>query len=219
MKAKRPSIWFVILPLLVVVGAGIFLWQIYGSDMVSSFRNRKASIYWHKNVNPWDLQQVQDYCKKFDYNDDYYIICDFGRASGKKRFYVYNLNNKQRIMRSYCMHGNGGGSTDERPVFSNDLGSNCSSVGLFALQGLGSYRIKNSIKLTGLDKTNSMAYARGLLIHASKKTARFHGESKYIPIGKESHGCFTVSPKCLAELKTIYALHGKRKKILMWACG
>ena len=217
---KRIFWWLSGLFLTAALATGGLAWWIYKSpDTAPIPKSTKARLFWHNNVNPWNLQQVRDYCQRFGYNDAYYIICDFGTASGKKRFYLYDLNSRRRIMSSYCMHGNGGGSTDEKPVFSNKPGSNCSSVGLFALKGIGSHSIKNCIRLTGLSRTNSMASARGLLIHSSRKTTHFGGEQKYIPLGDESHGCFTISAGCLAQLMAVYSLHGKKKRILMWACS
>lgn len=209
----------IILLLTAALASGGFAWWIYHSpDTAPLPKSTKARLFWHNNVNPWDLQQVRDYCRKFGYNDTYYIICDFGMPSGKKRFYLYDLNSRRCIMSSYCMHGNGGGSTDEKPVFSNKPGSNCSSIGLYALKGIGSYSMKSCIRVTGLDRTNSMARTRGLLIHSSRKTTLFDGGQKYIPLGDESHGCFTISAGSLVQLMAIYSLYGKKKRILMWAC-
>lgn len=80
------------------------------------------------------------------------------------------------IMESYCMHGNGSGSTDVKPVFSNMPGSHASSIGVYVLCGIGSKNMKTSIRLEGLDSTNSNARPRGILIHSSWKTFRFHGQ-------------------------------------------
>ena len=97
-----------ILLLTAALATGGFAWWIYHSpDTAPLPKSTKARLFWHNKVNPWDLQQVRDYCRKFGYNDTYYIICDFGMPSGKKRFYLYNLNSHRRIMSSYCMHGNG----------------------------------------------------------------------------------------------------------------
>lgn len=219
MKRKKLIKWC--LCVIVCIGlfaGGIVCWVYNSPDTVPVSHSLKARLYWHTNVNPWSLGQVRDYCRKFGYNEDYYIICDFGRVSGKKRFFLYDLNDLSHIMSSYCMHGDGSGSTAEKPVFSNRVGSNCSSLGLFALKGIGSPKIKNSIHLVGLDLSNSNAYSRGLLIHSSMKTTVFRGETDYIPLGVESHGCFTISADCLIRLMSIYHLHGKRKRILMWAC-
>lgn len=221
MKASKKKIVLGCLGVMVLLAAicgGELYWLVYCSPETAPIvRNTAATLYWHKRVNPEDMQQVRRFCKRFGYNDDYYLECDFGKASGKKRFYLYDLNTGERLMSSYCMHGKGGGSTAAKPVFSNRPGSNCSSVGLYALCGIGSNSIKNSIKLEGLDMTNFNARARGILIHTAGKVTRFHGQSKYIPLGIESNGCFTIELPCLLRLMTDYSLHGKRKRILLWA--
>lgn len=201
---------------LIVACLGIYLWLLI-PESGSVVKNAIATAYWHKNVDPENLKEVRQYARKFGYNDDYYIVCDFGKRSGRKRFYVYDLNDGECLMKSYCMHGQGSGSTSKKAVFSNRMGSNASSVGLYALCGIGSKSIKNSILLEGLDRTNSNARARGLLIHSAKKVNTFHGQSDYIPIGIESNGCFVVTIPTLLKLMTIYKLHGRHKRILLWA--
>lgn len=221
MKRKKKTIIGCSVGMLLVIVAGLgaaYLWLIQQEDG-NVVKNYVAQRYWHKNVNPWNLNKVQQYARKFGYNDDYYIICDFGKRSGLKRFYVYDLNEKERIMQSYCMHGSGSGSTPAKPVFSNKPGSNASSLGLYALCGIGSRSLKNSIRLEGLDNTNSHAHFRGILIHSAGVVSRFNGEQKYLPIDSRlSSGCFAIDYKTLLRLMTIYKLHGRHKRILMWAC-
>lgn len=221
MTRKKKTIIGCCVGLLLVIIACIgaaYLWLI-SYDNGSVAKNYVAQHYWHKSVNPWNLGQVRQYARKFGYNDDYYIICDFGKRSGLKRFYVYDLNEKKRIMQSYCMHGSGSGSTPAKPVFSNKPGSNASSLGLYALCGIGSRSLKNSIRLEGLDNTNSHARSRGILIHSAGVVSRFYGEQKYLPIDSRlSSGCFTIDYNTLLRLMTIYKLHGRHKRILLWAC-
>lgn len=201
-----------------LVSTGMIAWFVYyGPDNSNVAKKLEAQRYWHLKVNPLDLEQVRSFAKKFGYNEDYYIVCDFGKRSGLKRFYVYDLENGKRIMESYCMHGNGCGSTDAKPMFSNRPGSNASSIGLYVLCGIGSKNMKTSIRLEGLDSTNNNARSRGILIHSSWKTFRFHGQTKYIPIGWESQGCFVITPSILIRLMTLYKFHGRDKRILMWA--
>lgn len=221
MKASKKKIALISLGVIILIAAicgGGLYWLVYYSQETSPVIHKTAiTAYWHRRVNPEDLGQVQRFCKRFGYNDDYYLECDFGKASGEKRFYLYDLNTGKRLMSSYCMHGKGGGSTAAKPVFSNKKDSNCSSIGLYALCGIGSNSIKNSIKLEGLDMTNFNARARGILIHSADKVTQFQGQSKYIPLGYESNGCFTIEWPCLQRLMVDYALHGKRKRILLWA--
>lgn len=205
--------------LLVIVACAVAMGWLLRSEDGNVVKNYIAQRYWHKNVDPWNLKSVQQFAQKFGYNDDYYIICDFGCRSGLKRFYVYDLNDKERIMASYCMHGSGSGSTETRPQFSNKLGSNASSLGLYALTGIGSRSLRFSIRLQGLDRTNSNAHARGILIHSAGVVSRFNGENKYLPIdGRLSQGCFAIDYITLLRLMAMYKLHGRHKRILLWAC-
>lgn len=114
-----------------LLSCGLAYWIYNSPDTAPVPHSLKTRVYWHTKINPWNLGQVRDYCRKFGYNDDYYTICDFGRASGKKPFYLYKLNKHERIMSSYCIHGDGSGSTAEHPAFSNRVGSSCSSLGLY----------------------------------------------------------------------------------------
>ena len=50
---------------------------------------------------------------------------------------IYDLYDRKRIMDSYCMHISGSGSIEAKPVFGNKHGSNLSSLGLYALTGIG----------------------------------------------------------------------------------
>lgn len=45
----------------------------------------------------------------------------------------------------------------------------------------GGMKFKNCVRLRGLDKSNYLAEARGILIHSAGKVTRFSGEKEYIP--------------------------------------
>ena len=46
-------------------------------------------------------------------------------------------------------------------------------------------KFKNCVRLRGLDKSNYLAEARGILIHSAGKVTKFSGEKEYIPLGTE----------------------------------
>ncbi len=172
---------------------------------------------WYGKIDCTDLSQVRDFCERRGYSTDYYVLVDFSIPSGKKRFFVYDLQRGKRVMSSYCMHGSGKGNTDANPKFSNELGSGCSSLGRYVMVGKGGRRFKNSIRLRGIDKTNNRAAARGIMIHSAGKVTRFSGKRKYIPIGSESLGCFTVSRDCVAKVIKIYRSSSKRRPVMIYA--
>ena len=189
---------------------------IYERKMKPMYKNYINDKEWYGKVDCENLSQVRDYCKLRGYSTDYYILVDFSIPSGKKRFFIYDLQNGKRVMSSYCMHGSGKGNTDAKPKFSNEPGSGCSSLGRYVMVGKGR-KFKNSIRLRGLDKNNSRALARGILIHSARKVTRFSGERDYIPIGSESRGCFTVSRDCMAKVMEIYRGSSKRSPVMIYA--
>lgn len=60
---------------------------------------------WYGKVNCENHTQVRDYCNRRGYSTDYYFLVDFSIPSGKKRFFLYDLQQGKQVMGSYCMHG------------------------------------------------------------------------------------------------------------------
>ena len=65
---------------------------------------------------------ARNYTKYINNNYDYTIIVDYSISSGKNRFFVYNLK-KECILKSLCECGK---ESKGIPIFSNNIGSNCS---------------------------------------------------------------------------------------------
>lgn len=137
-------------------------------------------------------------------NAEYLCVVDFGKSSGEERFFIYDVNTTKSVYSGLVLHGNGKGNTASKPIFSNEIGSNCSSLGLYRIlykdkmTGLpyGCYRLQ------GLDATNSNAMARGILIHpcilASVVPFEVWGVS--LPLTAASQGCFAVSFNTMYEI-------------------
>ncbi len=193
-----------------------FVPPIYNRYTKPLWNNYMAGKEWYGKVDPENVEQVRDFCERRGYSTEYYVLVDFSIPSGKKRFFVYDLQSGRKLMNSYCMHGSGPGNTDANPKFSNDFGSGCSSLGRYVMVGKGR-KFKNSIRLRGLDKSNCLAEARGILIHSAGKVTRFHGETEYIPIGTESEGCFTVSRDCVSKVMDIYKGSSKKRPVMLFA--
>ncbi len=126
------------------------------------------------NLRPVDLRDKADslkrYCAAHGYNTDYGILVDFGRFSLQKRLYVYDFKKDKVIMKSLSGHGSGGNSTLFSADFSNAPGSHCSSLGHYKIgrqRHMYNRPAVPAVELTGLDKTNSNALSRGILIHPS----------------------------------------------------
>lgn len=180
-------------------------------------KNPQMSYYTSISKNPSHRDKValRDYCKKNNLNSNVCILVNYGIRSGLPRFFVYDFNKRSIIYRCRCAHGLGGGSTARTPVFSNSNGSKCSSLGKFVISGVGSAHYKNCFRVNGLDKSNSRAAQRGILIHSASIVTHFR-VLPWIPLNKSCEGCFTISKGGLYKLHDIYNKE-RNKRILIYA--
>ena len=167
-----------------------------------------------------NYDELKKYCHKKGLSENYAVVVDFELHSGKHRFFVCDLKKEKIVASSLCAHGVGNGSTPRKPVFSNEVGSLCSSLGHYkithkhrmATSGLMSFRLE------GLDATNSNAHQRGILIHSAKviSLCRLGIFPFYLPLDKRiSSGCFAVD---IDMMDTIDNLVKKEKRnILLYA--
>ena len=134
----------IILGILVLLVFGVlFVPPIYNRFTKPFFKNTVDAKEWYHQVDCENLTQVRDYCDRRGYSTDYYILVDFSIPSGKKRFFIYDLQRGKRVMSSYCMHGSGKGNTAAQPKFSNNPGSGCTSLGRYVMIGKGGMKFKN----------------------------------------------------------------------------
>ncbi len=138
------------------------------------------------------------------HGEDISIYVDFGISSAYPRFFVYDNQNDSLLTCSKCTHGSGGGSTISKPVFSNEIGSNCSSLGEYKLTANSRLNTINMpcIRLVGLSKTNSNVAQRGVVIHEAPFFADDISIGIPIPVTKYfSQGCFGISTKTFNMLQ------------------
>ena len=151
------------------------------------------------------------YTREHGLNTRYCFLVDMKMHSGAKRFFIYDLKNDSILHAGMVTNGSGVNSLTDSVIFSNEPGSNCTS--------LGKYRIGNSYygkfglawKLYGLDKTNGNAFNRFVVLHSHPCVPDNEiGDGKIC----QSWGCPTVSPMFLNEVKTY--LHQSGSPILLW---
>lgn len=101
-------------------------------------------------------------------NQNYITVIDMSQNSSKKRMYVINM--KTGAVNTYLVaHGKGSDTNNDgiAEKFSNSPGSNATSLG-FYLTGVtysGSHGL--SLRLHGLQSTNSNAYSRAVVMHGA----------------------------------------------------
>ena len=131
--------------------------------------------------------------------------------SGKKRFFVYNLEKDSVEAAGLVAHGSGSYKGTSELFFSNKPNSNCTSLGKYKIGGSYNGKFGLAFKLYGLDNTNSNAFERFVVLHAHSCVPE--EEVNPLPIC-ESWGCPTVSPTFLTTLKEY--IDSANKPILLW---
>ena len=106
-----------------------------GISIDASPSSRASEIVSSSNDDKMTLDQraikAYQYAKRHRMNTRYAFLVDYSIPSGTPRLFVWDYDKKKVVARTYVMHGIGGGSTKEEPVFSNKPGSMCSSLGRF----------------------------------------------------------------------------------------
>lgn len=127
---------------------------------------------------------------------DMAAIVNFAVPSWKPRFHLVDMNNG-RVSSYLVSHGRGSdpGHTGWLKSFSNRIGSNASSDGVYRTGETYFGKHGRSMRLAGLDPDNSNAEARAIVIHAawyvSDQMITEHGK-----LGR-SEGCFALSDAVL----------------------
>ncbi len=125
------------------------------------------------------------------WRDDIVGIADFGLRSSEPRFHFVNL--EAGTVDSFLVsHGDGSDPEHDGWLnwFSNDHESHCTSEGSYATYGWYTGRFGTSIRLEGLDPTNSNALDRAIVMHRAKYAEREH-VTKWGRLGR-SNGCFAM---------------------------
>lgn len=163
-------------------------------------------------------QEAKTYCQDKGLNTSFCILVDFSMHSGKKRMFIYDFKKDSVIAQGMVSHGCGDNpwgmdATRNKPVFSNEHESHCSSLGKYKVgkRGYSSWGINVNYKLHGLEATNSNAYDRIIVLHSWGDIP----DGEVYPAGTpEGWGCPAVSNEFMTYLDGI--LKEKEKDVLLW---
>jgi len=145
------------------------------------------------------------------FNASVCFLIDMNIASGKNRFFVYDMEKDSAALAGLVAHGScdAGFQTDAR--FSNIVSSGCSSLGKYMIGTSYKGVFGLAYKLYGLDSLNSHAYQRNIVLHSYDCVPE--QETDPIPICN-SRGCPMVSPGFLNQLAVI--IEKSKKPMLLW---
>ena len=134
-------------------------------------------------------------------------IADFGVHSANRRFHFANLQNG--TVRSFLV-SHGTGSDPEHDgwlnTYSNVEGSNQTSRGAYVSWEWYKGKFGTSIRLGGLEPSNSNAFPRAIVMHPADYATQAHVE-RWGRLGR-SNGCFAMGPDDFRE--ALWNLSGGR---------
>jgi L,D-transpeptidase catalytic domain len=154
---------------------------------------------------------AKDYVDVNGFDVSYCFMIDMRLPSGKNRFFVYNLLKDSLEAAGLVTHGKGSQSESGSLIFSNMPNSNCTSLGKYKIGTSYTGNFGLSYKLMGLDKTNSKALDRAVVLHSYYGVPK---EEVYPSPICLSEGCPAVSPAFFAQLKGF--MDESQEPILMW---
>lgn len=155
------------------------------------------------------------FCEKNKMNTEFCFFVDFSIHSGKNRFYIYDFKKKIIINSGLVCHGIGKNSTQQNPIFSNEIGSNCSSLGKYKIgkRAYSNWGINIHYKMHGLEKTNSNAFKRQVVLHSYDYVSNVEIYPSHLTMGW-SQGCPVISNNLMKQIDSL--LKQIKKPTLIW---
>jgi L,D-transpeptidase catalytic domain len=150
------------------------------------------------------------FIKEKSYNDQICFLIDMSLPSGQNRFFVYDLKKDTIKNAGVVTHGRCNQQWLEGRKYSNEPGCGCTSLGKYKIGYSYTGRFGLAYKLYGLDKTNSNAFKRFVVLHAHECVPETAIKDDIC----QSDGCPTVSPGYLNQLKPI--IDKSSKPVLLW---
>lgn len=144
------------------------------------------------------------------YNAEVGFFIDMKISSGKNRFFIYNFKTNKIIDQGLVAHGSGSETGIQGKLkFSNIDNSLCTSLGKYYIGYSYDGKFGKAYKLYGLDKTNSNAFARNIVLHKYDDVP--YDEQEYEICN--SYGCPMVNQKFYSRLEKI--IDNSKKSIVL----
>ena len=154
---------------------------------------------------------AKEYAAYNQFSTQICFLIDMRIASGKQRFFVYDLQQNKIRFSGLVTHGRCNQNWLTGRKYGNTVGCGCTSLGKYRVGNAYQGRFGLAYKLYGLDTTNSNAYSRFVVLHAMQCVPE-EAVDPY-PIC-QSDGCPTVSAGLLKELAVL--INSSKRPILLW---
>ena len=159
--------------------------------------------------------EARAFCEKRKMNTAYCFFVDLSVHSGKNRFYIYDFKLNKITYSGLVCHGVGKNSTTDKPVYSNEIGSNCTSLGKYKIgkRAYSNWGINIHYKMHGLDATNSNAFQRNVVLHSYDYVSEQEIFPLHLTMGW-SQGCPVVANGLMKHIDSL--LKKTKKPTLIW---
>ena len=139
----------------------LFFFLMFSCDSKSQKAVKQTSIPYDK------IEQVKGFIKGEKYNQELAIFINFRIPSNKFRFFIYDLKNNKVLEKAIVAHGSGSVVKGTNNLtFSNTENSYQSSLGKYEIGSSYIGKFGKAYRLKGLDKTNSNALKRAIVLHS-----------------------------------------------------
>lgn len=134
------------------------------------------------------------------YNKEIAFFIDMKIPSGRNRFFVYDLKKDAILDQGLVAHGSGSETGIQGKLkFSNTNNSLATSLGKYYIGNSYIGKFGKAYKLYGLDKTNSNAFSRAVVLHKYFDVP-YEEQTDYIC---NSYGCPMVNEKYFKRIEKI----------------
>jgi hypothetical protein len=179
-------------------------------EKLEIIKNSKP-VYSYEEKLKSETTEIRSFLGKSpEYNSSIAFFLDMKIESGKNRFFVYDLKQNKILNKGLVGHGTGSETgIPGKLKFSNLKDSHCTSLGKYAIGTSYQGSFGKAYKLYGLDKTNSNAFDRNVVLHEYSKVPFEEQEN---PICN-SYGCPMVNSAFFDALEKI--IDTSTKKIIL----
>ena len=186
------------------------VWKRTKAIHFSSPEKKHAIPYSHLAALKIKAEAAKTFVKTNSYNDQVCFLIDMNLPSGQNRFFIYDLKKDTIKNAGVVTHGRCNQQWLEGRKYSNEPGCGCTSLGKYKIGISYHGRFGLAYKLHGLDKTNSNAFKRYVVLHAHECVPETEIKDDIC----QSDGCPTVAPGYLQQLKSI--IEKSSKPVLLW---
>ena len=208
------SITFLLLGLL---SAMAFAWLSYSRTSKKLVGDHRPIVSTNYKFPIKEFQKLQNkasdaktFSKADGFDTSFCFLIDMSLPANRKRFFIYNFK-KDTIQNSGLVaHGNCNQYWLEGRKYGNDVGCGCTSLGKYRIGNSYYGRFGLAFKLYGLDKTNSNAFNRYVVLHAHDCVPDHEVTDEVC----QSNGCPMVATQFLKVLEPM--IKGAKKPVLLW---